>query len=301
MYQLLIPCLTFVAVVSVGGALAAARAARAKPIEDRLRGTGDTLVVEDGGVVSRLAGYLGRLGKAASSGGVSRSLREEFALAGYYGDVAPMVYLGVKALLAMVGVVGMGLLVLPTQLTPMLKACIVLLGTGTLFFLPNVFLHACRIQRRNRIRAGLPDAIDLLEICVSAGMGLDMAWNVVAGEIRRVSPPLADEMALTNLEIHLGAPRVQAMRHLAERTAVEEISSLVAVLVQSERFGTSIAEALRAFSVSMRQIRASTIEEVAERMAVRLLFPMVLFVFPPIFVVTVGPAAITLIDIFSRS
>lgn len=300
MYQILIPCLTFLAVVSVGGALAMARAARARSIENRLGGAG-AIAAGDQAIGPRLEGYLGRVGKAVSSGGVSHSLQEELALAGYHGDAAPMIYLGAKILLAAVGIAGTGAFVLPLEMTLTLKTCIVGVGTGMLFFLPNIVLSVRRSQRRAQVRVGLPDAVDLLEICVSAGMGLDMAWNVVAGEIRRVAPVLADEMTLTNLEIHLGAPRIEAMRHLSERTGVEEISSLVAVLIQSERFGTSIAEALRVFSVSMRQIRASTIEEVAEKMAVRLLFPMVLFVFPPIFVVTVGPAAMTLIDIFSRS
>ncbi len=152
-------------------------------------------------------------------------------------------------------------------------------------------------MRREEVRRHLPDAVDLLEISVSAGMGLDMAWNMVTDEIRRVSTTLADEMALTNLEIHLGAPRAEAMRHMAQRTGAEEISSLVAVLVQTDRFGTSVAKALENFTSSMREGRSFRAQEVAEKMAVKLLFPMVIFIFPAVLVVLAGPAVIGLFKI----
>ena len=144
----------------------------------------------------------------------------------------------------------------------------------------------------------MPDAIDLLEICVSSGMGLDMAWNSVAHEIRRVSSILADEMALTNLEIHLGADRADAMRHTSDRTGADEMASLASVLVQSERFGTSIADALRTYATSMREQRSQRAEEAAEKMAVKLLIPMVVFIFPTILVVTAGPAGVKLTALF---
>ena len=144
----------------------------------------------------------------------------------------------------------------------------------------------------------LPDALDLLEICISAGMGLDTAWNAVADEVRHVCPTLADEMALANLEMHLGAPRAVALRHMAERTTCEDLSSLVAIMVQSERFGTSIASALQTFAASMRQVRSQRAEEKAEKMAVKLIVPMVAFIFPAVMIVLAGPAGITLSRIF---
>ena len=121
----------------------------------------------------------------------------------------------------------------------------------------------------------------------------------VSDEIRGVCPILADEMALTNIELHLGSPRSVAMRRMADRTGAEEISSLVAVLLQSERFGTSISEALRIYAISMRDKRSQQAAENAEKMAVRLLFPMVIFIFPSILVVTVGPACVTLVEMMS--
>jgi tight adherence protein C len=130
-------------------------------------------------------------------------------------------------------------------------------------------------------------------------MGLDSAWNAVSEEVRGVSKALADEMALTSLQLRLGASRSVAMRTMAERTAVDEIGSLVAVLVQSERFGTSISDALRTFAGSMRERRSQNAAESAEKTAVKLLFPMVLFIFPAVFVVTAGPAAITIYKLIS--
>jgi tight adherence protein C len=168
-----------------------------------------------------------------------------------------------------------------------------------LFFLPNIVVSSRRNRRRAEVRRHLPDAVDLLEICVSAGMGLDMAWNHVGDEIRNVSLVLADEMALTVLEIQLGAPRTLAMRHMAERTGAEELASLVALLVQSDRFGTSIADSLRTFAVGMRETRSQRAEEQAEKTAVKLLFPLVFFIFPVMLIVMVGPAGIVLYHIMN--
>jgi len=125
-------------------------------------------------------------------------------------------------------------------------------------------------------------------------MGIDMAWNAVSDEVRRVSTTLGDEMALTNLEMHLGAPRADAMRHMSDRTGVDDIASLVATLVQSERFGTSIADALRVFAESLREQRSQRAQEAAEKMAVKLLFPLVLCIFPAMLIVVAGPAFITI-------
>jgi tight adherence protein C len=188
---------------------------------------------------------------------------------------------------------------LPLNIAVSLKLMWGLCATGFLFFVPNLVLAHRRSKRRTEVRRHLPDAIDLLEICASAGMGLDMAWNSVADEVRSVSGTLADEMALTNLEIHLGAARAVAMRNMARRTGADELSSLVAVLVQSERFGTSVVEALRTYANAMRETRSMRSQEAAEKMAVKLLFPMILFIFPSVVLVMVGPAAMTLYKIFS--
>jgi tight adherence protein C len=151
-------------------------------------------------------------------------------------------------------------------------------------------------KRRDEIRRFLPDVVDLLEICVSSGIGLDMAWNIVSDEIHQVSQVLATAMNLSNFEIHLGASRTEAMRNMAARTGADQLSSLAAILVQSERFGTSVAVALKEFAASMREERRMNAEESAEKMAVKLIVPMVLCIFPAVIVVTIGPAAITIMQ-----
>jgi tight adherence protein C len=174
------------------------------------------------------------------------------------------------------------------------KIWLVSLGGIGPFFLPNLVVLARERKRREETRRYLPDVVDLLEICVSSGIGLDMAWNMVAEQIHHVSPVLATAMDLSNFEIHLGATRTEAMRNMAMRTGADQLSSLATILVQSERFGTSVAVALREFADSMREERRMTAEESAEKMAVKLIVPMVLFIFPAIIIVTIGPAAINI-------
>jgi tight adherence protein C len=178
--------------------------------------------------------------------------------------------------------------------------CVVLSSVAAFGLLPNLYIAYRRSARRGEVRRQLPDAIDLLEICVSSGMGLDMAWNAVCEDFRGVSTILADEMALVTLEMHLGAPRAQALRNMARRTGVEDISSLVATLVQSERFGTSVSQALRVYADAMRKERSQRAEEAAEKLTVKMLFPMVLFIFPCIFVVILGPAGIKIAEMFLK-
>jgi tight adherence protein C len=162
------------------------------------------------------------------------------------------------------------------------------------FFLPNVVIVYQLRKRREDIRRHLPEAVDLLEICVSSGIGLDMAWQMVSEEIQHVSTVLAQAMSLTNFEVNLGASRVEAMQHMAARTGVDELTSLAAILMQTERFGTSIADTLHIFADSMREERSCVAQESAEKMAVKLIFPMVLFIFPAIIVTVAGPAVIAL-------
>lgn len=296
MYDLVLPLLVFMAVMCFGGAVLTARAARRGRIRARLGGLDEAVAApkpkQPAG--ERLRGGLGALGRAVSSGQTSKPLRANLAKAGYHGNAAPSVFLGTKILLFAAGVVGFSMLSLVLPILLPLKVLVVISGSGMLFMLPNMVVSHRRGSRSLRIKQHLPDAVDLLEICVSSGMGLDTAWNLVADEIRPVNPDFADEMALTNLEIHLGASRADALRHMGERTGVDSLKSLAAVIVQSEQFGTSMAEALRSFTTFMREGRSAAAEEASEKMAVKLLLPMVLFIFPVVFVVLVGPAGIRL-------
>jgi tight adherence protein C len=245
-----------------------------------------------------LVRFLMGIGSLVSSPkGPSVGLRAQLAKAGFQGRSAVTIFLGAKMLLLIIGLVGALSIVYFINLSFLHKSCIVMIGVGLPFFIPNTVLRMRQQSRAFQVRTSLPDVVDLLEICVSGGMGLDMAWNSVGEEIRTVSPLLADEMALTNLEMHLGVTRGKAISNMADRTGSEDLGSLVAVLVQSEKFGTSIAEALETFAKTMRELRSERAETAAQKMALKMLFPMILLIFPVVMIVAVGPAVIILIDL----
>ena len=245
--------------------------------------------------------YLQKIGNVASHGRASAALWEQMIQAGYLHPNAPAVYTGVKILLFIVGFLFTMIWVLTPAAEEMAfssKMTTVLFGATIAFFIPNL-LRILKLKKRHKeICRHLPEAVDLLEICVSSGLGLDMAWNVVADEVQRVSPVLAGSMSLTNFEMHLGVSRVEAMKHMAERTGVDELKSLAAILIQTDRFGTSIAEALQIFAESVREERSFVAQEAAEKISVKMLIPMILFIFPAAVIVMVGPAILSLLEIF---
>lgn len=301
MYETLVPLLVFLSIMAIGGSLIGAAAARKQTIAARLRGSNGFEGQFSGQEQApRLMGLVGRIGSAVSAGKTSPNLRAELASAGFHGRGAGAIYLGFKVVLLIAGLTGLTALLLPIESLPLsAKALLIVLASGMLFFIPNMYVARRRLKRRAEVQHYLADTLDLLEICVSAGMGLDAAWNWVEEEIRGVSATLADEMALCTLEMHLGAPRAVAMRHMAERTAVEDIAALVSVLVQSEQFGTSISDALRTFAESMRELRSQRAEEAAEKMPLKMLFPLILLVFPAVLVVICGPSALKWAEIMS--
>ncbi|MFC1793232.1 type II secretion system F family protein, partial [Planctomycetota bacterium] len=245
---------------------------------------------------SGLLKFLEEIGNIASHGRASTELWEELVRAGFFNTAAPSVYTGIKMLLFCIGIVCTAIFVMPMGKPATTKLTYIFLGGAFLFFIPNTILKMRLRKRQNEIRQHLPEAIDMLEICVSSGIGLSMAWNIVADEIQHVSSILADAMGLTNFEIHLGVSRVEAMRNMANRTGVDRLASLAAILVQTERFGTSIATTLKVFATSMREERFFEVEEHAEKIAAKLIIPMILFIFPAIFIVTIGPAVITIAE-----
>lgn len=298
--ELIMAFLTFVAIFAIGAAFLVARASRRKLVEARLRSLAEepeSPLELPGSKKKESLGIFARLAQAFSPGKPSDTLKAQLARAGFHDNAAAAIYLGAKTIFLIIGGVGVALATLPFELNAPVRIVLPVCAGALFSFIPNVVVNIQREKRRLAIQSHLPDAVDLLEICVSAGMGLDMAWNSVAEEARRVSGTLADEMALTNLEMHLGASRTVAMRHMVERTGADELGSLVAVLVQSERFGTSVADALRSFAGSMREARSFRAEESAEKMAVKLLFPMVLFIFPVVLIVVAGPAGMKLVEI----
>lgn len=296
--KIIIPALTFLSIFTIGIAILLLKGQRRKALENRLHGDSwaGTEPKQIGKKKSGLLQFLEEIGNIASHGRASTELWEELVRAGFYGSAAPSIYTGIKMLLFVLGLTGTALLVMPMGLPATNKITYIFLGGTFLFFIPNMILKMRLKKRQNEIRQHLPEAIDMLEICVSSGIGLSMAWNIVADEIQHVSPILANAMGLTNFEIHLGVSRVEAMRHMADRTGVDRLSSLAAILVQTERFGTSIATTLKVFATSMREERFFEVEEQAEKIAAKLIIPMILFIFPAIFVVTVGPAVLTIAD-----
>lgn len=292
MLPILVAILAGLAVFCLGGALLVNRAARGRRIAERI-GVGPLTEPSSEGA-QRFVGALDRIGTAASSGKTSRKLKQDLANAGFHGPNAAAAFLGLKVLLLLVGL-GLGASVAMALQAPTRLFFLATAFPGVvLFFGPNIVVDMRRAKRRQDIRGHLPDAIDLLEISVAAGMGMDAAWNAVADEVRNVSEVLADEMALTNLEISLSTPRAVALRHMAERTGADDLSSLVAVMVQSERFGTSTADAMRTFAQTMREGRSLRAQEAAEKLAVKLIFPMLVFLFPAVVMVVAGPAVLAL-------
>ena len=163
------------------------------------------------------------------------------------------------------------------------------------FYVPDLFVSRLIRQRRERVRLGLPDALDLLAICMEAGLGLDQALLRVGNELKDTHPDLSDEFNLISLEQRAGTPRIEAWRHMADRTKLEIVSSFVSMLVQTDRFGTPISKALAAFSDSLRTQRRQKAEELAAKTTIKMVFPLVFFIFPCMFIVLLAPAFISIV------
>lgn len=238
-------------------------------------------------------------GKAAEDS----KTRLKFLRAGVRGENILSVFWGTKILLAIV--LAMGFLIfavvsLKTLGTAVLMYLVVLLALVGLI-LPDIWLRVRTGKRKKRLFRGFPDALDLLVVCVEAGMGLDMSLHRVGEEIGLTHPELAQELKLLNLELRAGKTRHSALRNLAKRTDIEDVKNLVTLLIQTDRFGTSIAQALRVYSDSFRTTRYQRADEIAAKMGTKLVFPLAFFMFPAFFVVAVGPAAIQLFRIFGQN
>jgi tight adherence protein C len=243
---------------------------------------------------SPLAALLAMLGGFMPTGESSEALRSGLERAGIRDPGAPILFLGAKALGAVV--VGVGWVgvnwALARPLGSMLLQGIVAAVVG--FYLPTLWLYLKAEQRRTIIQLSLPDALDLLVVCVEAGLGLTAAIQRVGLEIKLASPALSDELVLTTQEIRTGLSRADSLRRLARRTGVGDLYSLSAMLIQADRLGTSIAQSLRAHAESMRTKRRQRAEQLARKAGIKLAFPLVFLIFPALLVVILGPAAIQL-------
>jgi len=195
-------------------------------------------------------------------------------------------YLGARLLLAFLGLAGVVLFSGFDSLS--LLVCVPALG----FFVPRFFLKRMIKDRQQRIRIALPDALDLTVICVEAGLALDQALMRVGQDLHHAHPDLSDEFHLVNLEMRAGKPRAEALRNLVDRTGVDDVRSLVGTLIQTDRFGTSVAQALRVHSDSLRTARRQRAEEQAAKTTIKMVPPLVIFILVPFLFVTVGPALI---------
>jgi tight adherence protein C len=224
------------------------------------------------------------------------ALKVTLANAGFRSDSAMGIYLDIRfATLMLFALLGVAIFVPKYGFNfAGLKWVIILTGLG--FYLPMIILWWLRRKRQQAIFLSLPDALDLLVVCVESGLGLDAAMRKVCEEMKDHAKVIADELALCNLQMQVGRPRREVLHDLGVRTGVDDVRSLAAILIQADRFGSSIAQALRVQSDSMRTRRRQIAEEKAAKTAVQLIFPLVLFIFPGIFVVLVGPAAISIMQ-----
>jgi tight adherence protein C len=248
----------------------------------------------------RLQGFLesvgGRFtteGRSARMGALARQLAE----AGFRRPNVVTLYMGVRALSALAFLaLGVFLSAFAPEagLRFLLMVGFALLG----WMLPFMIVKRRAAARRKALNRGLADALDLMVVCVEAGLGVNQALMRVAEEMDRVSPAISDELTIVTLEMRAGTPRDEALRNLAERTGNEDVRSWVNMMIQTEKFGTSIADSLRVHSDTLRTKRHQRAEEEAAKLTVKMLIPLVIFVFPAIFIVILGPAVITLREFF---
>lgn len=252
---------------------------------------------EEGGPtgVVYLMRRLGRAAPAVSTEKLSR-LRRRLIAAGYRGDHAVLTMRGIQvASAAGAGTAGSLALAAFTNWGPQIGFLLALVFAWVAYLLPQEVLTYLIRGRRRDLRYALPDALDLMVVCVESGTGLDQAIVDVAEELRRAHPQLSEELTLVNLELRAGTRRMDALRHLADRTGEEELRKLVALLIQTDRFGTSIAQALRTHADFMRVRRRQLAEEKANKIGVKLVFPIFFLILPAMFLVTVGPALLQLL------
>lgn len=290
--MLLLAIIVFLTVVLVVFVFGAAVYAPSSVIGSRLRALGwqKENKAEKPPLKERLEQALDPISRALplSPSEVSRA-RAWLIQAGYREPHHITTYVGLRILLAFVGLL-MIVLFFGFSSLPLLVC-----GLAFGFFLPRFALKRKITARQLRIKLALPDALDLTVICVEAGLALDQAIMRVGEDLQHAHPDLSDELHMVNLELRAGKPRMEALHNLADRTGVDDIRSLVGTLVQTDRFGTSIAQALRVHSDSLRTERRQRAEEAAAKTTIKMVVPLVLFVLPSLMFVTLGPAVIQLI------
>jgi tight adherence protein C len=224
-------------------------------------------------------------------------MKQRLIRAGYREDSAAKTFYGFKVLVPLL-LCSIGWV---TGLVKMNPFFVLAIGLGLGFLIPDFWLGHLIKKRQAKIRRGLPDVLDLLIICIEAGLSLDQATSRTAEELKLAQPELCDELMVVVLEQRAGRPRSDTWKHMSDRTGVESVRNLTSMLVQSEQFGTSIAKTLRIHSDTLRTQRVQQVEEAAAKTTIKLIFPLVFFIFPALFVVVLGPAAIMMFDAFTTT
>ncbi|MCE7964662.1 MAG: type II secretion system F family protein [Nitrospira sp. NTP2] len=275
----------------------------------RRRVEGHTTVEADGGVsggfaeqvhahVRALLEWFAKFNQPSSVDDM-RATRRRVITAGYRGAKAPVFYMGTKLLLAVLAVAMVAMIPAKALGFPTATNLIIfyLLAATCAYYAPSIWLSQAIAHRQDALLRAIPDALDLMVVCVEAGLGLDQAIARVGEDVKQTHPVLGEELNVLALELRTGVQRQEALRNLAYRTDLEEVKNLVALLVQTDRFGTSIGQALRVHADSMRATRRLKAEELAAKLPVKLLLPLIFFIFPSMFVVTIGPAVIRMVRV----
>lgn len=278
---------------------------RSEIIVDKIKGNEQSILekttegTRTTGLRNDLLNFLKKLGTSLRPKEDSElsNMRKNLLQAGYRRRDATLIFFGCKVLVAisLFLAVFAGKLFFLHDLSSVRLVALSVMAALFGLYLPNIWLRIKISERKRKITEGFPDALDLMVVCVEAGMGLDAALARVGEEMRLENEVLYDEFRLLSLELRAGKARSDALRNLAVRTGLDDVSSLITLLIQTDRFGTSIAQALRVHSDGMRTKRHQRAEEIAAKLPVKLVFPLILFIFPSILVVLVGPAAIKII------
>jgi tight adherence protein C len=292
----MLPLLAFVLGSAIVAAVAVAfMPGRAVAIDRRLEEltTGRDEPARDRRTLQTMMGLVKRVGERAPKNARELgTLRLRLVQAGFRRPEAMTVFFGIRLVCA----IGLFLL-LSSSILMRPNLTIAMAGLGFGYVVPGMVLARLAKRRAHRVRLSLADALDLLVVSVEAGLGLDQALSRVGAELSFAYPDLSDELRLVNLELRAGKPRSDALRNLAHRTGVDDLNSLVTMLIQTDKFGTSVAQSLRVYSETLRTKRRQRAEEAAAKTGVKMVFPLVFCIFPAIWVVTIGPAAIKFVTV----
>jgi tight adherence protein C len=310
-YEVIIPMAVFVSITLGTWVALGLVAGRPQNAEDRLRRLLDpntergdselSLVKRQELFQAKVTAAANKLGKSLRPSDEQElgKIRLKLLTAGFRQESAVAVYYGIK-LLVMLVVLALAVPMLVMKYGMTQTAAMAAIGVAGLgFYIPDFFVNSRQKKRAEAIFLGLPDALDLMVVCVEAGLGLDAAMRRVSSELAQSAPVLCEEFAIANFQLQMGRTRKEALRDLGIRSGVEDVRALAAVIIQAEKFGASIGSALRVQSDAMRLRRRQLAEEKAAKTAVKIMIPLILFIFPGVFVVLVGPAGIQMAAMMS--